>query len=53
MLLVMNVNNTNTMFGLHREGEWIASWRIATDRAKQPDEYAMVLRNLFDYSHLN
>jgi type III pantothenate kinase len=52
MLLAINVNNTNTMLGLHREGRWVANWRIATDRAKQPDEYAMVLRSLFDYARL-
>ena len=53
MLCAINVNNTNTLFGLHHEGRWVANWRIATDRAKQPDEYAMVLRSLFDYAHLN
>lgn len=52
MLLVINVNNTNTLFGLHHEGRWVANWRIATDRSKQPDEYAMVLRSLFDYARL-
>jgi type III pantothenate kinase len=53
MLLVMNINNTNTSFGLHRDGGWIAHWRVATDRTKQPDEYAMLLRSLFDYSRLD
>ncbi len=53
MLLAINVNNTNTSFGLHREGGWIAHWRIATDRAKQPDEVAMLLRSLFDYARLS
>jgi type III pantothenate kinase len=52
MLLAINVNNTNTSFGLHTHGGWIVHWRVATDRAKQPDEYAMLLRNLFDYSAL-
>jgi type III pantothenate kinase len=53
MLLVMNINNTNTSFGLHRDGGWVAHWRVATDRAKQPDEYAMLLLSLFDYSKLD
>ncbi len=53
MLLAINVNNTNTLFGLHHEGRWVANWRIATDRARQPDEYAMVLRSLFDYTHIS
>ena len=53
MLLAMNVNNTNTSFGIHRDGQWVAHWRVATDRAKQPDEYAMLLRSLFDFDHLD
>jgi type III pantothenate kinase len=53
MLLAININNTNTSFGLYHKGDWIAHWRVATDRAKQPDEYAMLLRNLFEYNGLN
>lgn len=53
MLLTTNVNNTNTMFGLHDGAEWIANWRIKTDRAKQPDEYAMLLRDLFQHNQLS
>jgi type III pantothenate kinase len=53
MLLAMNVNNTNTSFGLHASGKWIVHWRVATDRAKQPDEYAMLLRSFFEYSKLD
>ncbi len=52
MLLAMNVNNTNTKLGLYRDGEWAAHWRIASDRAKMPDEYAMLIRNLFDFAGL-
>ncbi len=52
MLLTTNVNNTNTMFGLHDGHEWVANWRIKTDRAKQPDEYAMLLRDLFQHNSL-
>ena len=53
MLLTTNINNTNTMIGLHDSTDWIANWRIKTDRAKQADEYAMLLRNLFQYKQLN
>lgn len=53
MLLATNINNTNTMFGLYDGREWIANWRVKTDRAKQPDEYAMLLRELFEYKGLN
>jgi len=53
MLLVMNINNTNTKLGLHRHGQWLAHWRIASDREKMPDEYAMLVRNLFDFEGLS
>lgn len=53
MLLVINVNNTNTKLGLHRDGEWIAHWRIASDREKMPDEYAMLMQSLFDFQGLS
>ena len=53
MLLTTNINNTNTMFGLYDGKEWIANWRVKTDRAKQPDEYAMLLRDLFQHNNLS
>jgi type III pantothenate kinase len=53
MLLAMNVNNTNTTVGLYMGDKWVANWRIKTDQAKQPDEYVMLLRNLFLHSELN
>ena len=52
MLLLMNINNTNTMLGLYQNEEWIANWHIASDRAKLPDEYAMLLKSLFDFEGL-
>ena len=52
MLLTTNINNTNTMIGLYSGTERIANWRINTDRAKQPDEYAMLLSNLFEHNQL-
>jgi type III pantothenate kinase len=52
MLLLMNINNTNTMLGLYQNEEWVANWRIASDRAKLPDEYAMLLKSLFDFEGL-
>ena len=52
MLLLMNINNTNTMLGLYQNEEWIANWRIGSNRAKLPDEYAMLLKSLFDFEGL-
>ena len=40
------------MLGLYQNEEWIANWHIASDRAKLPDEYAMLLKSLFDFEGL-
>src|SRR5689334_4860343 len=58
MLLVVNVNNTNTMLGLFRPTQeqpgapprfdhMVANWRVATVRSNTADEYGMLFRNLF------
>jgi type III pantothenate kinase len=58
MLLVLNVNNTNTMLGLFRPSpeqlgvparydQMVANWRVATVRRNTADEYGMLFRNLF------
>ena len=49
MLLVININNTNTMLGLFHSHKWVANWRVSSDRAKLVDEYGMLLKNLFDF----
>jgi type III pantothenate kinase len=47
MLLCIDIGNTNIKLGLF-DGEKIrAHWRIATDRARLADEYAMLLLDLF------
>jgi type III pantothenate kinase len=53
MLFVININNTNTMLGLYKDSTWIANWRIASNRSKLPDEYAILVKNLFDFESLD
>src|SRR5215469_11624543 len=64
MLLVVNVNNTNTMIGLFRPSheapgvpprfdQMVAHWRVATVRTKTADEYGMLFRNLFAIEKLD
>lgn len=49
-LLAIDIGNTNIVLGLY-EGEQLATqWRIATDHARMPDEYAVLLQNLFAYA---
>lgn len=50
MLLVLNINNTSIKIGIYRGADLSMHWRIATDRDKTDDEYAMILRSLFHYA---
>jgi len=53
MLLCIDIGNTNIKLGLF-EGEQLRSrWRIATDRDRLADEYAMLLLDLFDSEGLH
>jgi type III pantothenate kinase len=49
-LLAIDVGNTNTVLGLYDGERLAAQWRIATDHARMPDEYAVLLRSLFSHS---
>ncbi|MEO6828304.1 MAG: type III pantothenate kinase [Acidobacteriaceae bacterium] len=51
MLLVLNVNNTNTVIALYpvqgeHTGALQATWRISTRYAQTADEYGILIRNL-------
>ncbi|MES2220460.1 MAG: type III pantothenate kinase [Acidobacteriota bacterium] len=51
MLLVLNVNNTNTVIAIYpvmgeRIGELRATWRISTRQGQTADEYGILIRNL-------
>ncbi len=46
MLLCIDIGNTNIKLGLFDDTQPCANWRIATDRAKLADEYAMLLLDL-------
>jgi type III pantothenate kinase len=47
MLLCIDIGNTNIKLGLFDGEEMCCHWRIATDRSRLADEYAMLLLNLF------
>jgi type III pantothenate kinase len=47
LLLAVNINNTLIKLALYRGVDLLHHWRIATDRHKTADEYAMLLRALF------
>lgn len=46
MLLAIDSGNTNTLFAVHDDKEWIVEWRIETNPARTADEYAVWLFQL-------
>ena len=46
-LLAVDIGNTNIVLGLYDGDRLAAQWRIATDHARMPDEYGMLLLDLF------
>jgi len=51
-LLAIDVGNTSIVFGISNDQEVIAHWRIATDRERTADEYAIVLMSLLEQADL-
>jgi type III pantothenate kinase len=47
VLLVIDVGNSNIVLGIYREDELLHDWRVSTDKAKTPDEYAILIHDLF------
>ncbi len=52
MLLVIDVGNSNTVLGTYRGDELTQEWRIATDKDRTVDEYAMLVHNLFELAQM-
>lgn len=52
MLLAVDVGNTTTVLGMFRGEELVASWRVATDRMRMADEYAVLLSRLLELEGL-
>ena len=46
MLLAIDVGNTNITMGVFEKAKLVATWRMATDTNKMPDEYAILIRNM-------
>ena len=52
MLLVVDVGNTNIVFGVYEGDKLIYDWRIATDKNKTSDEYGLLFEQIFKYHGL-
>ena len=49
MILAIDAGNTNIVLGcLEEDGSLRFTARVSTDRGKTMDEYALILRSLFD-----
>ncbi|MBU5440352.1 type III pantothenate kinase [Tissierella sp. MSJ-40] len=52
MLLVIDVGNTNIVFGVYKDQELLYDWRIATDKDRTSDEYGLLFEQIFKYHGL-
>ena len=47
MLLVIDVGNSNIVLGIYDEERLVKDWRVSTDKSKTPDEYGILVHDLF------
>lgn len=52
MLLVIDVGNTNTVIGIFEDERLVEHWRLTSSRSSTTDEYGILLKTLFDMSHV-
>ncbi len=50
MLLVIDVGNTNTVFGIYKDNDFVDSWRMTTERNRTADETGMFIKQIFTSS---
>ena len=53
LLLVIDVGNTNIVFGIYNGSELRYDWRIATDKDRTSDEYGLLFEQIFKYNGIN
>lgn len=53
MILVLDVGNTNMVFGVYKDDELIVNWRISTYKEKTSDEYSLVFKQIFEFNNIN
>ncbi|MEX2541501.1 MAG: type III pantothenate kinase [Trueperaceae bacterium] len=52
MLLAVDVGNTSTVMGLYDGPRLAAHWRVATDRIRMADQYAVLIKSLLELEDL-
>lgn len=53
MILVIDVSNTNMVFGVFEGEKLRASWRLSTQSGRTSDETGLLIRSLFEYSEVS
>jgi type III pantothenate kinase len=53
MLLAIDIGNTNIVFGVNKDGEWLDNWRIQTDPLKMADEYKVIFASLLSDGNIS
>ncbi|MBA0915828.1 MAG: type III pantothenate kinase [Nitrospira sp.] len=53
MLLVLDIGNTNIVWGVYNDRTLAAHWRIATDVKKTSDEYGILFANLLTAAEIS
>lgn len=52
MLLVIDVGNSNIVLGVYCDDKLIRDWRVATDKERTVDEYAVLVNNFFGLAQM-
>jgi type III pantothenate kinase len=47
LLLVIDVGNSNIVLGIYQQAKLVRDWRVSTDKSKTPDEYGILVHELF------
>ncbi len=53
MLLVIDVGNTNMVFGVFDGDRLVANWRLSTQNGRTSDETGLLIRSLFEFSEVS
>lgn len=53
MLLVIDVGNTNIVFGIYKDDELLYDWRISTSKDRTSDEYGLIFNQIFQFNGIN
>lgn len=53
MILVIDVGNTNIIFGVYNNRDLIATWKMTTISSKTADEIGIFIISLFSYNNIN